>query len=97
MRQYINTLFKFNGDFVGKENSLFTLEIFFHPPIPLKIFGLCVTSNRYAINLITDKHLIHLDDYDDGGRIVINLSIPSNTSQVFASVALFLVIPYQPW
>ncbi|ODM90022.1 Glucose 1,6-bisphosphate synthase [Orchesella cincta] len=47
--------------------------------------------------LFTDKYLLHLDDYDDGGRIVINLSIPSNTSQVFASVALFLVIPYQPW
>ncbi|CAL8111301.1 unnamed protein product [Orchesella dallaii] len=60
IRQYINTMFKFNHDFV-------------------------------------DKYLLHLDDYDDGGRIVINLSIPSNTSQVFASVALFLVIPYQPW
>lgn len=60
MRQYINTLFRFNHEFI-------------------------------------EKFLIHLDDYEDGGRLVINLSIPSNTSQVFASVALFLVIPYQPW
>lgn len=44
-----------------------------------------------------DKYLIHTEGYQDGGRILINLSIPSNCSQVFASVALFLVMPYQPW
>ncbi|CAL8140069.1 unnamed protein product [Orchesella dallaii] len=43
------------------------------------------------------KYLIHTEGYKDGGRILINLSIPSNCSQVFASVALFCVMPYQPW
>lgn len=38
-----------------------------------------------------------IDGYKDGGRILINFSIPCNCSQVFASVALFCVMPYQPW
>lgn len=45
----------------------------------------------------TDKYVLSLDDYDDGGRVVMNLSIPSNTAQVFVSVSLFLVIPHEPW
>lgn len=44
-----------------------------------------------------EKFVIHLDDYKDGGRLVINLAILSNISQVFVSVSLFLVMPYRPW
>jgi hypothetical protein len=54
------------------------------------IFNLCSI-------IIVEKYLVSIDGYQDGGRILINLSIPSNCSQVFASVALFLVMPYQPW
>ncbi|CAL8132918.1 unnamed protein product [Orchesella dallaii] len=60
IRSYINTLFKFNFEFMK-------------------------------------KYVVDLDGYADGGRIVINLSIPSNTCQVFVGVAAFLVMPFQPW
>ncbi|CAL8068216.1 unnamed protein product [Orchesella dallaii] len=60
IREFINTLFKFNKEYM-------------------------------------DKYVLDLDDYQDGGRIVINLSIPSNTCQVFVSVSLFLRMPFQPW
>ncbi|CAL8131196.1 unnamed protein product [Orchesella dallaii] len=60
IRSYINTLFKFNNEFM-------------------------------------QKYVVDLDGYADGGRIVINLSIPSNTFQVFVSVAAFLAMPFQPW
>jgi len=60
IREYINTLFRFNKNFM-------------------------------------QKYVVDLDDYPDGGRIVINLSIPSNTCQVFVSVAFFCGMPFQPW
>lgn len=55
-------------------------------------------NTMFALNKeLCDKFLVNIDGYKDGGRILINLSIPSNCSQVFASVALFCVMPYQPW
>lgn len=43
------------------------------------------------------KYLIHLEDYYDGGKLVINVSIPSNACQILTSVLLFVAMPYQPW
>ncbi|CAL8132912.1 unnamed protein product [Orchesella dallaii] len=43
------------------------------------------------------KYVVDLDGYADGGRSVINLSIPSNILQVFVSVLSFLATPFQPW
>lgn len=44
-----------------------------------------------------DKYVVHLDGYKDGGRIVINLAIPSTILQVFISVLFFILMPFQPW
>ncbi|CAL8132910.1 unnamed protein product [Orchesella dallaii] len=60
IRLYINTLFRFNFEFMK-------------------------------------KYVVDLDGYIDGGRSVINLSIPSNIFQVLVSVLSFLAMPYQPW
>lgn len=38
-----------------------------------------------------------MEGYRDGGRILKNLSIPSNCSQVVASVALFLVMVFNEY
>ncbi|CAL8075886.1 unnamed protein product [Orchesella dallaii] len=60
IRSYINTLFRFNFEFMK-------------------------------------KYVVDLDGYPDGGRSVMNLSIPSNIFQVFVSVLSFLAMPFQPW
>ncbi|CAL8140310.1 unnamed protein product [Orchesella dallaii] len=60
IRSYINTLFRFNFEFM-------------------------------------EKYVVDLEGYSDGGRIVINFSIPANSSQVLLGVAAFLAMPFQPW
>lgn len=44
-----------------------------------------------------DKYVVNLDEYEDGGRLVLNVSMPSNCFQIVTSTLLFLMMPYQPW
>ena len=44
-----------------------------------------------------DLYVISSEGYNDSGQILIDVSIPTNITQVFISVSLFLRLPWQPW
>ncbi|CAL8128907.1 unnamed protein product [Orchesella dallaii] len=65
---------------------------FYKEPIRQYINTLFRTNRK-----LMDKYVVDLEGYEDSGRLIMNLSIPSNMSQVVASIARFLVMPFQPW
>lgn len=71
----------------------FHVSLYFHKEEIHQYINTLLAFNKAYV----DKYLIHLDGYKDGGRLIINLAIPSNCSQVNASLLLFLVMPYRPW
>ncbi|CAL8128905.1 unnamed protein product [Orchesella dallaii] len=65
---------------------------FYKEPIRQYINTLFRTNRQFM-----EKYVVDLEGYKDSGRLVINLSIPSNMSQVMATITRFLVMPFQPW
>ncbi|XP_035707950.1 uncharacterized protein LOC118435675 isoform X2 [Folsomia candida] len=46
---------------------------------------------------LVDEYLITAEGHKEGGQILLNLSIPSNITQTFISISLFLTFPNSPW
>lgn len=69
------------------------LNLFFYKEQIREYINTMLTFNKKYVN----KYPIHLDDYQDGGRLIVNFAILTNCSQVLASMILFAVMPHQPW
>ncbi|XP_035702164.1 uncharacterized protein LOC118433867 [Folsomia candida] len=46
---------------------------------------------------LVDEYLITTEGHKEGGQILLNVSIPTNITQTFISISLFLTFPNSPW
>ncbi|CAL8143315.1 unnamed protein product [Orchesella dallaii] len=90
----------FRGLFMSSHSVLwyficmgFNINMYFYKDQTRLYINTLFKLNRELVK----KYVVSLEDYVDGGKIVLNLSIPSSIFQVFISVALFVLLPFQPW